>query len=215
MVANTGFHHQATGSFSIFEIVSGRFSGVGDNDDIIINPGEFFFGHFTTINDDNHLILDQNPYPDSLMIEAIAWDHKNELFNFYELLGNGKQGIWFYRGNSADIYLDNRFLHRQPDAQHPQFGNRLRCSACHDAGGPIMKELYPPHNDWWENKRKLDFAGRKPDAVLKEILATLVPAGRLAESVIQGLQKLNHRLSYHQQKTTYSLQRTASIILSA
>lgn len=206
MVANSGFYRQADGSFSIFEIVSGRLSGVDHNKDILIHPGEFFFGHFTTISRDGHLILDQNPYKGSLMIEAIAWDPQNGLFNFYELRGNGKQGLWFYRGNSADIYLDNQFLHRQPDAQHPQFGSRLRCSACHNAGGPIMKELYAPHNDWWVSNHKFNFGGRQPDAVLNEILETLVPADHLAVAVIDGLQKLNHSQIYHQQKTIYALQ---------
>lgn len=196
LVANRGFHNPAQGSFSMFEIVSGP--GV--------NKGDFFFGHFTALSDDGLLIADQNPEKNSLMIEAFAWDPEKQIFNFYELRGDGSRGQWFYRGDSIDIVDDNKLLHRQPDPEHPQFGNRLRCSACHDAGGPIMKELYQPHNDWWEPKRKLDFGGRQADAALREILETLVPADQLAKSVVIGLKKLNTSEKFNREKSGHSLQ---------
>jgi len=187
LVSNRGFHNTNAGSFSLFEMVSGELNSRAETIDI--SPGDFFFGHFTTVNANNQLAADQDPRKGSLMIEALAWDVKNSLFNFYELRGNGKQGQWYYRGNSADIMADNKLLHRQPDTQHPQFGTRLRCSACHGNGGPIMKELYPPHNDWWEPNRKLYF-GRDIHESLKEMLKTLVPAHRLANRVKQGIKKL-------------------------
>lgn len=185
MVANRGFHNPSEGSFSMFEIVTGKIN------DIDISTGDFFFGHFTGVDSNENLIADQNPEKGSLMIEAFAWDNKKDLFNFYELRGNGKNGQWFYRGDSLDIFSDNTLLHRQPDPKHPKFGDRLRCSGCHGAGGPIMKELYQPHNDWWEPVRKLDFGGRNFDNSLKEILKTLVPSDELAIAVKEGLKKLN------------------------
>ncbi len=180
MVANRGFHNPSLGSFSIFEIVSGK----------TIKPGDFFFGHFTTVDENNHLIADQTPDKGSLMIETFAWDNKKQVYNFYELRGDGQQGQWFYRGDSNDIFADITLLHRQPDPAHPQFGTRLRCSGCHSSGGPIMKELTEPHNDWWEPNKKLDFGNREFDAALSDILTTLVPADHLADAVKTGLTKL-------------------------
>ncbi|MCW8408392.1 hypothetical protein OQJ13_05345 [Legionella sp. PATHC035] len=189
LVANRGFHNPTLGSFSIFEMALGELK-IHDAH-WAIQGGDFFFGHFTAIGPGGDLIADQNSEKDSLMVEAFAWDSKKEVFNFYELRGDGSQGQWFYRGDSSDIFADNEWLHRQPDPKHPQFGNRLRCSGCHGAGGPIMKELIQPHNDWWEPMRQLDFGGHHPDTSLQEILETLVPPEQLAKNVLIGLQKLN------------------------
>lgn len=185
MVANRGYHNPSQGSFSFFEMVTGKI------DSIIIQNGDFFFGHFTTVDESDELTADQGPTTKPrLMIEAFAWDANKELFNFYELIGDGNNNQWFYRGDSADIYADNVLLHRQPDPSHPQFGNRLRCSGCHGAGGPIMKEINSPHNDWWEPNRKLDFGGRKFNKSLFTMVENLVPPDRLAESVVLGIKKL-------------------------
>jgi hypothetical protein len=184
MVANRGFHNPSLGSFSIFEIASGP----------DVDRGDFFFGHFTGIQDD-HLIADQSAELNSLMIEAIAWDPSKKLYHFYELRGDGTQGKWFYRGDSADIYADNQPLYLQADPAHPKFGKRLRCAACHGAGGPIMKELDSPQNDWWEPTRKLDFDGRTPNDALRSIMEDLVPAERLTESVVAGIRKLSSERS--------------------
>lgn len=187
MVANRGYHNPSQGSFSFFEMITGKL------DSIVIQPGDFFFGHFTTVDENDELTADQGPTTKPrLMIEAFAWDANKELFNFYELIGDGNKNQWFYRGNSADIYADNTLLHRQPDPSHPQFGNRLRCSGCHGAGGPIMKEIYAPHNDWWEPTRKLDFGGRKFNKSILDMVENLVPPDKLAESVILGMKKLEN-----------------------
>lgn len=185
MVANRGYHNPSQGSFSFFEMVTGKLNS------ITIQPGDFFFGHFTTVDENDELTADQGPTSEPrLMIEAFAWDANKELFNFYELIGDGKNNQWFYRGDSADIYADNVLLHRQPDPSHPQFGNRLRCSGCHGAGGPIMKEIHAPYNDWWEPNRKLDFGGRKFNQSILDMVENLVPPERLAESVMLGMKKL-------------------------
>jgi hypothetical protein len=190
MVANRGFHNPTLGSFSFFEIVSGKIHST------IIQPGDFFFGHFTTVDQNDELTADQGPTTEPrLMIEAFAWDVEKEVFNFYELIGDGNDNHWFYRGDSADIYTDITLLHRQPDPTHPQFGNRLRCSGCHGAGGPIMKEIHAPHNDWWEPQRKLDFGGRKLNVSIREIVENLVPPDRLAQSVLLGIKRLENSKS--------------------
>lgn len=200
MVANRGYHNPSEGSFSFFEMVTGSF------DSLIIQPGDFFFGHFTTINENDELAADQGPTDESrLMIEAFAWDANKELYNFYELIGDGKNNQWYFRGDSADIVADNTLLHRQPDPAHPQFGNRLRCSACHGAGGPIMKEIHAPNNDWWEPNRKLDFGGRRFDKSIVEIVDNLVPPDRLATNVVLGIKKIEDS-SYLNNAKTISLQ---------
>ncbi|KTD06033.1 rod shape-determining protein MreB [Legionella gratiana] len=204
MVANRGFHNPSQGSFSLFEMTLGELKIMDHH--LSINAGDFFFGHFTTVNSAGDLVADQNPERNVLMIEAFAWDPKKEVFNFYELRGDGAQGQWFYRGDSVDIFSDNELLHRQPDPKHPQFGTRLRCSGCHGAGGPIMKELDKPHNDWWEPKRKLDFGGHKPDTALQDILETLVGPEQLSKSVLLGINKLNHSEKFSQKKASLSLQ---------
>lgn len=199
-VANRGFHNPALGSFSMFEMVSGRLAPAG----LDVADGEFFFGHFTA-RDGNKLFANQQPGNGDLMIELIAFDPRKQLFNFYEVIGNGQKGEWFYRGDSLDIQADVKLLHRQPDPAHPQFGRRLRCSGCHIAGGPIMKELALAHNDW-ETTRHLPLADMKPDSELAQILQGMVDADELAKSVNAGLLKLAGSENFQQAKGALSLQ---------
>lgn len=189
MVANRGFHNPAFGSFSLFEMVEGELASIAT----VVEKGEFFFGHFTAPAG-AVLIADQNPRRGSLMVELIAWDPAKGAFNFYELRGSGTQGVWVYNGDSFAILNDIRLLHQQPNPDAPQFGENLRCSGCHMAGGPIMKELAAPHNDWWTVERGLNFGGRRPDASLTTIVggnfSALVDASELANGVQNGLDKL-------------------------
>jgi hypothetical protein len=206
LVANRGFHNPKTNHepihFMLFEIVSGRLGSLG----IDVKDGEFFFGHFTTIRGANTLAADQRPDPDALMVELIAWDPGKQVFNFYELMGNGQKGEWFYRGDSLDIQADVTFLHRSPDPGQPKFGSRLRCSGCHIAGGPIMKELAAPHNDWWTTERPLPLGKLKPDADLARIFQSFVDASELAESVKVGLSMLAQSDKIRRTSQTPSLQ---------
>jgi hypothetical protein len=192
-VANRGFHNPGLGSFSLFEIVTGAVNGLR------LEPGDLFFGHFTGAVGER-LILDQTQ---RLMVEVIAWDDQKGMFNFYELIREKSGPGWFYRGDSGDIVADVSGLHRQDG---PQFGPRLRCSGCHVAGGPIMKELAPPHNDWWLTNRRLPLGGRQPDAALGEILNGLVDASELASSVEAGVAKLNASAPFKALRTRLSLQ---------
>lgn len=196
MVANRGFHNPALGSFSLFELIQGK----------NVAEGDWFIGHFTAFNQLGELIPDQSPENGSLMIETFAWDPVKGFYNFYELRGDGRTGQWFYRGDSTDIFADNRYLHRQPDARNPQFGDRLRCSGCHMSGGPIMKELTAPHNDWWEPKRKLDFGGHPLSESLRDIMQTLVVPEVLATATKRGLQKLQNSAEFQAMMSKLSLQ---------
>jgi hypothetical protein len=202
LVANRGFHNPPKGSFSLFEIVTGTFHSLN----LQVGPGEFFFGHFTAPGSGNTLIADQAPAPRALMIELIAWDPSKKYFNFYELRGDGQKGIWIYQGDSRDILSDTSFLHLQAHPSKPIFGRRLRCSGCHTAGGPIMKELSIPHNDWWTNARGLPLGGRQPDDLLRPLFQNLAPASLLAAHVDQGLKKLQTSPSFQALKGGLSLQ---------
>lgn len=183
-INNRGFHNPAAGSFSLFEVVTGSLTGVGRVED-----GEFFFGHFTAPAG-GRLALNQRPANGNLMIEAIAWDPAKGLFNFYELIGTGNSGRWDYNGDSADIVADTARLHRQRSATEAAFGTRLRCSGCHVNGGPIMKEMAGPHNDWWSATRPLPLGGRQLDSRLAGIASGFVGGDQLARSVRAGLDKL-------------------------
>ncbi|WP_394839428.1 hypothetical protein LVJ94_21310 [Pendulispora rubella] len=189
-VDNRGFHNGAAGSFSLFESVTGVVAGV------TVAPGDFFFGHFTEKRG-TELVLEQTPEDKALLIELIAWDPAKGLFNFYELRGDGTRGQWFYRGDSADILRDIARLHRQDDPAHPVFGQRLRCSGCHLGGGPIMKELDAPHNDWWTSARPLPLAGLTPEPSLSRILGQgLGDAEGLAARVRQGSARLESSVAF-------------------
>lgn len=181
MVANRGFHNPGRGSFSFFEAVEGASRASGR----VVGEGELFFGHFTAPAGQT-LTLDQAPARGALMVELIAWDPAKRLFNFYEVIGDGTQGSWHYRGDSADIRADIAGLHRVRPAGTPPFGQRLRCSGCHLAGGPLMKEQLAPHNDWGRNEAPLPLGGRTPDASVAALLRMTQDASAFARRVNAG-----------------------------
>lgn len=145
IVANRGHDNPEAGSFSFFETYTGPMQG-GQ-----VQEGELFIGYFSERQQDTLVV--QQSFEPSLMIELIAWDYTKQCYNFWELVGNGKTSEWHYRGDSNDIQTDIAQINVR--AANPAFGSRLRCSGCHTQGGPIMKELDAPNNDWWTSARKL------------------------------------------------------------
>lgn len=202
MVGNRGFGNPKLGSFSFFETVSGHLPSIKAD----VAKGELFFGHFTAATDDHRLILDQIPDQGKLLVELIAWDKSKGLFNFYELIGQGKTAQWFYRGDSVDILHDNAYIYRDPPAGQPKFGKTLRCAACHSSGGPIMKELALPHNDWWTVARPLSFGSNQPSTEIKKWLDQLVDAGTFATNVKNGIHELEESPTYKKARASLSLQ---------
>lgn len=201
MVANRGFHNPNFGSFSFFEQVTGASPILNQS----VDAGEFFFGHFTTA-ENNLIIADQEPSEGKLLVELIAWDNFKNLFNFYELIGTGKGAQWIYRGDSEDILADNAQIYLNPPGS--QFGSILRCSACHTSGGPIMKELAAPHNDWWTKARPLSFAPNKVSAEIADWVHKLGEASELSQSVKIGMERLEASPQYQKAKQGFSLQAT-------
>jgi hypothetical protein len=193
MVANRGFHNSKSGSFSIFESVMGSSTSLNKH----LQPEHFYFGHFTALSPSKEIILDQKSAPNKLLIEAIAYDFGKGVYNFYELVGTAQGPRWFYRGNSFDAYADNKLL---KISNRPQFGTHMRCSACHASGGPIMKELSSPHNDWWTKSRGLPFGLNKPSQELKIYMKNFIDASVFSKNVMMGMKlleraKISQRLS--------------------
>jgi hypothetical protein len=182
MVGNRGFHNPKEGSFSFFERVTGPSRLLNRE----LEDSDFYFGHFTEATPDSELALAQS---EGLMIELFVWDFQKQAYNFYELIGEENKRTWFYRGDSFDIFEDNRRLLLQQDPAHPIFGQTLRCSGCHASGGPILKELVEPHNDWWRTERPLLLAQR-PNREVQKILENTQDASVLARSVRLGIDRL-------------------------
>jgi hypothetical protein len=164
-----------------------------------VEEDELFVGFFLGEDKDTLVVLPG-------FVELIAWDRTKRLYNFWELIGPD----WHYRGDSSDV-LDNvaklnigaaepafTFTRRSPTDQHPV----LRCSGCHTLGGPIMKELEAPHNDWWRKERKLQLGPFKlrpgtEAANPAHVAATLfdekkeaTDAANLSEQVKKGIKRL-------------------------
>jgi hypothetical protein len=196
LVANRGRNNPKLGSFSFFE----TFSGQSRN-----GEAEIFLGHFTGLRNANGkavIDLDQSPDKGKLVIELIAWDAQKGFYNFYELIGQGTTNQWFYRGDSKDILLDNQAIYL---SQPTQFGQRLRCSGCHISGGPIMKEMAFPHNDWWVKSRPLVFENPQSAAFLQRLRA-VDTAENLSTQVQMGIQKLETSSQYQALKKSQSVQ---------
>ena len=183
MVANRGRHNPAAGSFSFFERVTGKFG------DVELGETSLFLGHFTG-EAGGKLVFDRAPDRGKLLIEAIAFDAKRGLYHFYELIGTGTGGQWFFRGDSKDALADNRWLHRKPPQGTPKFGTTMRCSACHDSGGPILKELRSPHNDWWTKARPLPLKPNEPAEDVRLWMRKLDDTPLFAKAVRAGMGRL-------------------------
>jgi len=195
MVANRGRANPKQGSFSFFEEASSQH----------VESGELFFGHFSGA--ENGIIeLLQTPFLNNLLVEVIAWDKTQQIFNFYELIGQGAGVQWFYRGNSLDALADNRYLYRDPPKDSPKFGGRMRCSACHLSGEPIMKELMFPNNDWQTTNRLLILEPNRPSFEFSDLLANVVDSSELSVGIINGIERLERSLIYQSAKQSLSLQ---------
>lgn len=188
IVANRGHDNPEAGSFSFFESYTGPTPGGA------VAEGELFLGFFSERAGD---VLQVQSQPQGLMIELIAWDRSRKLFNFWELIGDGQRATWFYRGDSNDILADT--AHIDMGEPVPVFGRRLRCSGCHTQGGPIMKELVAPHNDWWTSKNGLSLGSMKlvagagaadPRHLAAQLFLQATDAAHLAQLVAAGTDRL-------------------------
>jgi len=195
LVSNHGFHNlraQRAVRAMLFEEVTGT---MGER---AISSGEFFFGHF--LGGPRVERLDPLQTGDDLLVEAIAWDSRKGVFNYYELTTEDGRKGWFYRGDSLDIARDLEQLYRGSVT-----GRSLRCSGCHRNGGPIMKELSSPHNDWWTKARPLPLHQVSVEARLQPIFSGVADAARLADSVRKGIEKLGASPRYREARRRLTL----------
>jgi hypothetical protein len=183
IVANGGHEHPTPRDvmFMCFETYSGP--GPGGKD---VAEDELFLGFF--IGRDGQTLTVR---PD--FMELIAWDRSKGLYNFWELIS----GRWHSRGNSRDVLDDVAAINM--GAADPKFGNRLRCSGCHTLGGPIMKEMAPPHNDWWTTKHGLPLKPWRlqegtdqsnPRQLAAHLFKGASDASNLSEQVKSGIDRL-------------------------
>jgi hypothetical protein len=189
IVGNRGHENPESGSFSFFESYAGPTPG-GE-----VADGELFIGFFTERQGDALAV--QQSFDPGLMIELIAWDRTKKVFNFWELVGTGSGSQWHYRGDSNDVLADVAKINTGAGA--PVFGRKLRCSGCHTLGGPIMKEIAAPHNDWWTDEGKLALGSMKlvpgasdanPQHVAAKLFAGAKDASNLARLVKSGTDRM-------------------------
>jgi hypothetical protein len=154
-----------------------------------VAAGELFIGYFLEPRADKALEVQRG------FIELIAWDRTKQVFNFWEVL----DPRWFYRGDSRDVLRDVAQLNI--GANNPQFPTppRLRCSGCHTLGAPIMKELEPPHNDWWTTDRRLTVtpyilkpgtSATDPTHVASSLFRDAADASNLSQQVKHSIDRL-------------------------
>ncbi|MFN3428892.1 MAG: hypothetical protein ACK46X_02945 [Candidatus Sericytochromatia bacterium] len=186
IVNNRGHENPEAGSFSFFETYTGPMTGGA------VKDGELFIGFFSERQGDALAVMQS--FEPGLMIELIAWDYTKQAYNFWELIGTGKSAEWHYRGDSADVLADVAAVNM--GQTKPAFGARLRCSGCHTLGGPIMKELDTPNNDWWTDAHKLELgsmklqAGSEATAMATQLFKDAVDASDLSRQVDSGMKRL-------------------------
>src|SRR5262249_23142948 len=120
-----------------------------------------------------------------------------QVYNFWELIGTGTEGRWHLRGTSTDILADVADINLgKPGAK---FGARLRCSGCHTLGGPIMKEIEAPHNDWMTKANPLALGDIKleggndptnPRHLAAKLWENAEDAANLSTQVKKGIDRL-------------------------
>lgn len=189
IVANRGHENPEGGSFSFFESYTGPMEGG------VVGAGELFIGFFSERAGDDLQV--QQGFAPGLMIELISWDYTKQMYNFWELVGTGEGSEWKYRGDSQDVLADVARVNLGQG--RPEFGAKLRCSGCHTLGGPIMKELPAPHNDWWTVAHRLELGTLKlaqaPDAdVARRTAASLFRGARDAANLARLVKAGTDRL---------------------
>ena len=183
LVANGGHENLALTRdrpmFMCFETYAGPMPGGA------VTEEELFFGFFL---EQMNGTLQVSPG----FVELIAWDRATEMYNFWELVEN----VWHFRGDSNTILSDGMKIN--VGAEQPKFAGKIRCSGCHTLGGPVMKELQAPHNDWWTKKDplrkgKLQLDARSADPAVKlaaQLFDNLTDASNLSEQVKKGIDRL-------------------------
>ncbi len=105
----------------------------GSNQNLVLNPNVML----------SVVISPTSVVPD--FIEAWGWDDARSRYNYYKLDRTGGAASWKFRGSSVDA--DNLTPAQRADT----------CMACHINGGPVMKELPFPWNNWHSFRSRADY----------------------------------------------------------
>lgn len=122
-------------------------------------------------------------------LEAWGWDNDRGRYNYYKLDSSGPPNVgmaWRFRGSSDDL-------------QRVSFDRRNTCMACHVNGGPIMKELFLPWNNWHSFKSepkhllRTTLASQRWPVANSDAFKQLTGAETLEVSIIAAIQQFNTR----------------------
>ncbi len=90
-------------------------------------------------------------------VEIMALDKQRGVYNFYAI----REGQWHFFGDSLD--MRRRRAEAGPVKSGEHLDPALECARCHEGGGPVMKELQQPWNNWpnfgYEGEKEIDFPG--------------------------------------------------------
>jgi hypothetical protein len=105
----------------------------GSNQQIVLNPNVML-----------SVIFDANAVQPGF-IEALGWDDKRRRYNYYQLNDDSGPLSWRFRGTSIDA--DTLTATQRAGT----------CLECHRNGGPVMKELPFPWNNWNSFRSQADY----------------------------------------------------------
>jgi hypothetical protein len=146
IAANRGHENPKRGAFIFFSSYTGPRQGG------TVAEGELFFGFFSDKDGDTLTVRAPSGEPE-LLLEVIAWDYDKQMYNFWVLRGDGAKADWRFLGDSDDIRREVADVYFRPKKR--ELGAAVRCAICHTLGGPILKEIDAPHNDWFTSRYKL------------------------------------------------------------
>ena len=125
----------------------------GENQNIILNSNVMLSVFFTS-----------EEFSDTpRQIEAWAWDNSRGRYNYYKMDNTGTPDgrlSWKFRGSSAGA-----------DLLSPADRGGT-CMACHINGGPVMKELLRPWNNWHSSDSQIVYLQPTAAAAIRWPVAT-------------------------------------------
>ena len=135
---------------------------------------------------DNNIMLslpfDEERFPDDPeRIEALGFDSVRGRFNYYVMdrSAPAEPPSWKFRGSSEGA------------DQLSAAGRRGTCMACHINGGPVMKELLRPWNNWHSFDARAEYLLPVANPTVRWPVATQSPRFR---EVLDGAEKLEGKI---------------------
>lgn len=199
IVNRQGFGNVTMGQYAVVESVLGTPLG----STAPIPRGQFFITYNLEPNAKGVLDFEKNWTNQAVNIQVLVWDQRKNLFNFYELASGTQTPLWTYAGDSRNSIADTRLIYRVPGAP---YGQSNRCTACHQSGGPILKEFTSPFNDWWQKARPLPFGNRVMDPQVLNIVKQVVDVRFAVQSVKSGIDTLTASPTYRGLRASTSMQ---------